>query len=110
MRCLGPPRAEKANRCSMISVRPMNAGDRELLRLWRSAPEVARYMFQGGSISTASHDTWFRAIPQHSRWIAEYDQVAVATLNLADVDPEHRTSNWGFYVADPNYRRRGIGS
>jgi UDP-4-amino-4,6-dideoxy-N-acetyl-beta-L-altrosamine N-acetyltransferase len=94
----------------MISVRPMNEGDRERLRLWRSAPEIARYMFHGGSISTASHEAWFRAIPRHSRWIVEYDQVAVATLNLADVDPEHRTGSWGFYVADLNYRGRGIGS
>jgi RimJ/RimL family protein N-acetyltransferase len=94
----------------MISVRPMNEGDRARLRLWRSAPEIARYMFHGGSISIASHEAWFRAIPRHSRWIVEYDQVAVATLNLADVDPEHRTGSWGFYVADLNYRGRGIGS
>jgi UDP-4-amino-4,6-dideoxy-N-acetyl-beta-L-altrosamine N-acetyltransferase len=94
----------------MISVRPMNADDRQRLRLWRSAPEVARYLFQGGSSSIASHEAWFRAIPKHSRWIVEYDQVAVATLNLADVDPEHRTANWGFFIADSNYRGRGIGS
>jgi UDP-4-amino-4,6-dideoxy-N-acetyl-beta-L-altrosamine N-acetyltransferase len=88
----------------------MNAGDRERLRLWRSIPEVARYAFQGGPISMAAHEAWFRSIPKDSRWIVEYDEVAIATLNLADVDPAHRTCSWSFYIADHNFRGRGIGS
>ena len=40
----------------------------------------------------------------------EYDQVAVAILNLADVDVEHRTGSWSFHIADKNYRGRDVGS
>ena len=94
----------------MISVRPVNAGDRERLHLWRTAPELARYRFRTGSISSASHEAWFRGIPQHSRWIVEYEQKPVGTLNLADINPEHRTGSWGFYIGDQNYRGRNIGS
>lgn len=96
-----------------VTLRPLRADDEERLLDWRNRPEVARYMLSDHVISAAEHARWFAgavAATSARYWIAELDGQPVGLFGLADISAEHRRASWGFYVADPSLRGRGVAS
>ena len=96
-----------------LALRPMVADDRDLVRGWRNAPHVARYMYTDQAISPEAHAQWFEralADPARRYWIIVADGVDVGLANLYDIQPAHRRCFWAFYIGAAEIRGKGIGS
>lgn len=96
-----------------VSLRALQADDRDRLLEWRNLPEVATYMYTDHRISEAEHASWFGLAivdPTRRYWIIELEGVPVGLANLYDIAQAHKRAYWAFYLADPRVRGRGVGS
>jgi UDP-4-amino-4,6-dideoxy-N-acetyl-beta-L-altrosamine N-acetyltransferase len=97
----------------MITLRPMQAGDREMLLHWRNQSEVARYMYNENRIGPEEHRRWFESALQDSTrkyWVIVCDDEDVGLANIYNIDERHRRCYWAFYLASSNIRGKGVGS
>jgi UDP-4-amino-4,6-dideoxy-N-acetyl-beta-L-altrosamine N-acetyltransferase len=96
-----------------VVLRPLEAGDRERLFVWRNLPEIARWMYSDHLIAPEEHARWFAAAqadPRRRYWIIEANGTPVGLANLYDLAPEHGRTSWAYYLADPSTRGQGIGA
>lgn len=97
----------------VVTLRDVEAGDRDRLLAWRNSPAVAAYMYSDHQITPAEHDRWFDGMgADHRRayWIIEMDAAPVGLANLYDIDRANRRCAWAYYLAEPQVRGRGVGS
>jgi len=98
---------------SALALRATRAGDGDLVRSWRNAPHVARYMYTDQWISPEAHAAWFEralADPTRRYWIIVADGADIGLANLYDVQGAHRRCSWAFYIGAPEIRGKGIGT
>jgi len=98
---------------SALALRATHAGDRDLVRSWRNAPHVARYMYTDQWISPEAHAAWFEralADPTRRYWIIVADGADIGLANLYDLQGAHRRCSWAFYIGAPEIRGKGIGT
>lgn len=96
-----------------VTLRDLEAADRERLFEWRNRPDVAAWMYSDHAITPAKHEAWFAAAPADPRrryWIIEVDGWPVGLANLADLSPTDRRTSWAYYLADPSLRGKGVGA
>jgi len=96
----------------MNSLRDVRPEDKQMLLEWRNLPEVAKYMYTDHVITQEEHDRWFETAmkdPSRRYWIIVCDGKDVGLTNICDLDWHNKRCNWGFYIADPNVRGKGIG-
>src|SRR5690606_30364121 len=56
---------------------------------------------------------WFESVSQRSDceyWMIELDNNSVGVVNLIKKEPNHKRSDWAFYLGSPEIRGRGVGS
>lgn len=97
----------------MITLRDVQPEDSEMLRTWRNLPEVAAYMYTDHEITPEEHALWFEGMMRDDSsryWVITLDGEDVGLLYLYDINRRHRRCYWGFYVASPKVRGRGVGS
>lgn len=97
----------------MTSLREIRPGDRDQMLQWRNLPSVREYMHTDHIISPEEHAAWFSRIqkdPTSKYWIIVCDGEDVGVVNLSGIEPLHRRCYWGFYLASPNLRGKGVGS
>jgi UDP-4-amino-4,6-dideoxy-N-acetyl-beta-L-altrosamine N-acetyltransferase len=95
-----------------VELRPVGAGDKDRLLVWRNSPEVSAYMYTDHQITPEEHERWFAGIEGDERrayWIIEMDGAPVGLANLYDIDRRQRRCAWAYYLAEPAVRGRGIG-
>ena len=95
-----------------VELRPVGAGDKDRLLVWRNSPEVSAYMYTDHQITPEEHERWFAGIEGDARrayWIIEMDGAPVGLANLYDIDRRQRRCAWAYYLAEPAVRGRGIG-
>ena len=96
-----------------VALRPMAAGDRELVLAWRNAPHVAMHMYNEGEITPETHARWFAATLaalDRQYWIIQLDRAPVGVAALTYIDAGSRRAEWAYYLGDPSTRGRGVGS
>lgn len=97
-----------------IRLRPMTEQDQPLVLEWRSNAELSRFMYTDlTSPNLANQLEWFRAVSRRNDseyWVIEYEGQAVGVANLSQKQPEHRRTDWAFYLGSPSARGKGIGS
>jgi UDP-4-amino-4,6-dideoxy-N-acetyl-beta-L-altrosamine N-acetyltransferase len=97
----------------MTSLRDMTAADQEKVREWRNLPEVRKYMYTDHVISQEEHLGWFQRVvddPAYKYWIIVCDEEDVGVAYLFNLDRRNQRCYWGFYLASPNVRGKGVGS
>ncbi|HYA61768.1 MAG TPA: UDP-4-amino-4,6-dideoxy-N-acetyl-beta-L-altrosamine N-acetyltransferase [Candidatus Sulfotelmatobacter sp.] len=97
----------------MTSLRDVTSADQEKIRQWRNLPEVSKYMYTDHVISPEEHAAWFKRIsgdPSCKYWIIVCDNEDVGVAWLFSIDRRNSRCYWGFYVASPNVRGKGVGS
>lgn len=93
-------------------LREVAAGDKEMIRLWRNSPDVARYMYTDHWITEEEHERWFQNAlndPRRKYWIIMYQREAIGLVNLYDIDEKNRRCFWGLYISSENTRSKGLG-
>ena len=95
-----------------LSFRRISEGDLKIIRAWRNSPDVARHMYTDHQISEAEHRAWFakmRSCLDASYWIVEYDGRPVGLANVVEINFDHRSAAWAFYLAEAQVRGKGVG-
>ncbi len=97
----------------MIRLRPLREADCDTIHGWRTLPEVADYMYSDHEITLDEHRRWFQSIrsdPSCIYQIIELDGDGVGVVYITGIDQKNRRCSWGFYLASPAVRGRGVGS
>lgn len=94
-------------------LRDIAESDRDQLLSWRNLPAVAKYMYTDHQISPDEHQAWFDGLSgdatRHYR-IIEWKEEDVGLVYLSGIDRKNGRCSWGFYLASPSVRGRGVGS
>jgi len=97
----------------MNVLRPIAPDDSPTLLRWRNRPDVARFMYTDHVISPDEHSDWFaRALTRTDAqyWIIVAEGQDVGLVSVTEIDREHETCSWAFYVADASARGHGVGA
>ncbi len=84
----------------------------DIVRDIRNNPEVSKYMYTDHYITKEEHQNWFNKIkgdPSEKHWVFQVDEKYVGTGNLYDIDMRNRKCYWGYCLADPSLRGKGLG-
>lgn len=95
-----------------VSFREITEQDLDMIREWRMHPEVTRYMLTDPVLTPEDQHKWFdfiRQAPDRRDWIITYEAVDVGLLSITDIDRTHQRCSFGFYLADPGTRGKGLG-
>lgn len=81
------------------------------VRELRNQPGVRRHMYTDHVISAAEHRRWLAGLPGADRqvFVAFYDGETIGVVALSDIDWQHRTAAWAFYVHQ-DHHGSGLGS
>lgn len=85
----------------------------ERLHRWRQQPAVARFMFSQKPISWADHLRWLDALARDSsrkHWVIAFNGLPIGSAYLTEIDTEHSRAMSGLYVAQEDFRGRGVGA
>ena len=96
-----------------LVLRPLAAADSAQVLTWRNSPEVAAFMYTDHVIGPQEHSAWLKATlgaDDRRYWIIELDGAGVGVAHVVRIDPVNRRCEWGFYLADPATRGRGVGA
>ena len=97
----------------MIALRDVEPKDRDMIRNWRNMPEVAEFMYTDHQISDEEHRLWFERVQSDQScryWIITFDDNDVGVANICEIDTENSRCYWGFYIASPSVRGKGVGA
>jgi len=96
-----------------VALRELVASDKEMVRQWRNSPKVAAHMFSQHEIGIEEHHRWFKALARDSTrryWIITYNKRPVGVINLAKIDLDLRSAEFGIYLGEDDARGKGIGT
>ena len=96
-----------------VALRRLRAEDGARLLDWRNRPAVSAFMYTDHAITPREHEGWMAAaLRQEGRrdWVVELDGEPAGLANFVRIDARSRRAEWGFYLADPALRGRGIGA
>jgi UDP-4-amino-4,6-dideoxy-N-acetyl-beta-L-altrosamine N-acetyltransferase len=97
----------------MLRLRPLEAGDCDMVRDWRNRPHVAAMMYTDHQIAPGEHARWFAATlidPGKRYFIIEIDGAPGGLAGFTEIDHKEASASWAFYLADEQTRGRGLGA
>lgn len=95
-----------------LELKKIQEKDLELVRKWRTSPEVAKYMYTSPKITKKEQLDWFNKIKNDQTkiyWVIHFEKKPIGVINFYDIDPVNRNAFWAYYIADMNVRGKGIG-
>ena len=87
------------------TLRPIEENDLTLVRAWRNAERVRRWMFTDHEISEAEHRAWFQKLSfdaTRKTWIYEEAGRPLGVVNVTGIDHGKGACSWGFYLGEDN--------
>ncbi|MBX9852777.1 MAG: UDP-4-amino-4,6-dideoxy-N-acetyl-beta-L-altrosamine N-acetyltransferase [Cytophagaceae bacterium] len=96
-----------------VILKSLQEEDIELVRSWRNLPEVSKYMYTDGEITSEQQKVWFQNL-QNSKsqkaWIIEHNDKKLGLASLYDIKEKFKTCYWAFYLGDNTARGVGVGA
>ena len=96
-----------------VKLRAIDRNDLELIREWRSSPEVNKFMYTEVTSTKEQQQRWFDNIKKDDTskyWMIEYYKIPIGVANLININSIHDSCDWAFYLGDTSIRGKGIGS
>jgi UDP-4-amino-4,6-dideoxy-N-acetyl-beta-L-altrosamine N-acetyltransferase len=87
-----------------VAFTPLAEPDLELVRQWRTRPDIARWMNTPGPPSAEAQRAWFergRDDDTSEHWMVRVDGEPVGVINLAEIDRTHGRASVGYYLGRP---------
>jgi len=85
-------------------------GEIELLRQWRNAAKISRFMEFREHISRGMQEQWFKQINNKNNYyfIIKYKNRKIGMTNLKNIDYEKGAAEGGIFIYDEAFLRTGI--
>lgn len=98
---------------SLVSIRPLERCDLELVAEWRRSPAASDAFFSAEPVTISGQDLWYEAYlkKQHDMMfvIVCGEGVPVGTIALVDIDYRNQRAEYArLLVGDPSFRRKGV--
>ena len=80
---------------------------------WRQSPEIAQFMYTREELIWESHVAWIRSLPENDSrldFVITLDGIPVGSVNLTEIDRNHRRCSFGMYIAEAHARVQGVGA
>jgi UDP-4-amino-4,6-dideoxy-N-acetyl-beta-L-altrosamine N-acetyltransferase len=84
---------------------------RQLLS-WRNREDIRKSMINQHEIGLPEHQEWLKNLAAsltQKNWLIFVDGFAVGSLYLTNINRADLSSQWGFYIGDPEFRGKGLG-
>jgi len=84
----------------------------ELVRKWRTDPEVSKYMYTNPKITHEHQKKWYEKLKKDSTrryWIIIADGEFVGVVNLYNIDLINKRCSWAYYLGETSVRGKGVG-
>lgn len=97
---------------SIIPVSEVPVELQQEMRNWRNDESVCRNMHNDHTVSIEEHNNWLQSLPTskvQKVWMVFSDQKPIAVINLHEISPKNKRTDWGFYL-DPKLGWPGIGA
>lgn len=94
------------------ALRPIGAGDKDMLLAWRNSEHVRVSMYTDHLIRSEEHERWFASALQHptaSFMVFSLQGVPVGFSSFTGISREHQRCTWGFYLGESDLPK-GTGS
>lgn len=94
------------------SLRMLKDNDLPLVLGWRNSDRVRPYMFHDHIITQEEHQTWYQGLKESKQTICrifEADCEPLGLVNIYDINRNHATCKWGFYIGE-NQAPKGSGT
>ncbi len=91
----------------LFAVRPIVEDDLEMIMNWRMSPTVTAYMNTNPKLTLAGQREWFFSLKGKETvkyWVIEVDNRPAGMIYLVDIDHEHKSTSWGYYVGEKKLR------
>jgi len=85
----------------------------DLVRDWRNSEDIKKYMINDHYISREEHKEWLEKLKteKHSKaWVILCDDKPIGLAYLLNINHNKKITDWGLYISDKSFRRKGIGS
>lgn len=83
------------------------------VRDWRNSPDIAKY-FQIDHIDLETHKNWLDSLkeenPKNIAFLIEVNNDFIGLVYFTKINYLKKVADWGIYIRDLNYRKKGIGS
>lgn len=96
----------------MVELKSVTESDRQRLYDWRVDPGVDRWMSDPVAPDWGLHNYWFDSLlsdPNLQGWGIYFAHEPVGFLSLTGLLSPNQRAEWGWYVASPVARGRGVG-
>ncbi|AWB67787.1 UDP-4-amino-4,6-dideoxy-N-acetyl-beta-L-altrosamine N-acetyltransferase [Saccharobesus litoralis] len=94
----------------MFEFKLMTADDLPQVLKWRTSKVVTQFMFTDIEADLHAQQQWFKRTKQDTSccyWLIYYQEKAIGVLSINDIDVNHQSCSWGFYIGDENVRNLG---
>ena len=84
----------------------------DFLRIWRTSPEVTKYLYTDPKITHEQQKRWYEKIkedPSRRDWIIKVDDKFVGNVYLYNIDLVNKRCSWSYYLGETSIRGKGIG-
>jgi UDP-4-amino-4,6-dideoxy-N-acetyl-beta-L-altrosamine N-acetyltransferase len=95
-----------------LCLRAVRAEDLEKIMLWRTAPQVADFMYTDFEPDIEQQKRWYAAICRDRTrldWVVQVDGVDVGLLSIVKLDAVSRRAEWAYYLGSSELRGKGVG-
>jgi hypothetical protein len=94
-----------------IKLRKIKEKDLKMIMDWRTSPHITKYMYTDPNLTLEKQKKWFNNILNSEKviyWVISCDNNDVGLLNLYDIDYKNKKCGWAYYIADKNFRGKGL--
>lgn len=93
-----------------ISFREVFPEDAQMILDWRTSRRVTNFMNTDMEYDIEAQMRWLKACgtkPHYYHWIIECDKKSAGLASISDYDPAKKTTSWGFYIGNDEFKGAG---
>jgi UDP-4-amino-4,6-dideoxy-N-acetyl-beta-L-altrosamine N-acetyltransferase len=102
----------KVNNIQFVNILETDLKIKEKVRKWRNKETVKNYMISQNAVSGREHLNWLNNLKESKSnkvWVIFIYDSPVGAAYLKNIDFKNLCSEWGFYIGEDSFRKKGYG-
>ncbi len=93
-----------------VSLVPLQQEDIELVRRWRNAKHIQKYMYYREHITSQMQEKWFESLDKAKNfyYLILFEDKKIGLSNIKDINWEERCGESGIFIYDVNFQNSVI--